>query len=89
MDRKARYMRQTCDELGRAAEIDLHSLAQGRGILLEGDDGQPRGKKRDWEEAHLDGEAESMGATRVDGPIVDGAQQISKIGPFHSWISMH
>ncbi|ORY00533.1 hypothetical protein BCR34DRAFT_463072, partial [Clohesyomyces aquaticus] len=42
MDRKARYMRQTCDELRRAAENELHFLAQGRGLLLEGDDGQAR-----------------------------------------------
>ncbi|CBX91487.1 predicted protein [Plenodomus lingam JN3] len=42
MDRKARYMRETCNELGRAAESELHSLAQGRGLVLEDDDGQSR-----------------------------------------------
>ncbi len=88
MDRKARYMRQACDELRRAAENELHSLAQGRGLLLEGGDGQSRGPKRNWDEARLDREAENMGATRIDGPIVDGSQQISNIGPFHSRISI-
>ncbi|KAF2744344.1 hypothetical protein M011DRAFT_470481 [Sporormia fimetaria CBS 119925] len=78
MDRKARYMREACNELGRAAEYELHSLGQGRG-LLEGDDGQSRGTKRNWDEACLDREAENMGATRIDGPIVDESQQISAV----------
>lgn len=82
-------MRQACDELGRAAESELHSLAQGRGLLLESDDGQSRGTKRDWDEAGLDREAENMGVTRTDGPTVDGPQQTSNIGPFHSRIFIH
>ncbi|KAH9861097.1 hypothetical protein IAQ61_010833 [Plenodomus lingam] len=79
MDRKARYMRETCNELGRAAESELHSLAQGRGLVLEDDDGQSRGKKRAWEEARLNLEAENIGATRINGPIVNGSQQINTI----------
>ncbi|CAI6336979.1 unnamed protein product [Periconia digitata] len=77
-DRKARYMRQACEELRRAAELELHSLVQGKRIL-EGDDGQSRGTKRNWDEAHLDREAGDMGVTRNNGPIVDESQQINAI----------
>lgn len=50
--------------------------------MLEGDNGQSRGSKRNWDEAHLDREAENMGAIIVDRSIVDESQHSSNIGTF-------
>lgn len=69
-------MKETFYELGRASESELHSLAQGRGLLLEDNIGQSIGTKRDWDEAGLDCEAENVGATRTNRDISDKSHQI-------------
>jgi hypothetical protein len=75
-------MRQTCNELGRAAESELHALAEGRGLLLEGDDERRRGRKRDLDEAFLDHKAPTSPTASIHGEMTDGPQQVSNIGSF-------
>lgn len=80
-------MTDTINELGCAAERELHSLLQGSNTLEGGhvqSRGIKRGLKRGRDETGLDAEAENMGAT-----IVDGSHQISNIGASHAYILKH
>lgn len=79
-DRKAKYMQDTCDELGRSAENELHRLAQGRGLLLKGDD-ESRDRKRDWDAAGLDPETGHLRAKKSKGLVGSDSHHINGTVP--------